>query len=186
MKPVLVLDYDPAWPDAFDTEKTVIAHLLGKLVGEIHHIGSTAVPGLPAKPKIDIDAMLRSEALIPAAIDAVASDPAFTFHGDPYGDGMWTFTAGRGPYGTRLYLCAPDNPKHTRRMLFRDWLRAHPEDAAAYAALKRRLASQADGDWDYYTGGKSDFVASIVGMAERDLPSPLAGEGGSALLRRDG
>ena len=58
-------------------------------------------------------------------------------------------------------------------MLFRDWLRAHPEDAAAYAALKRRLAVEANGDWDFYTGGKVEFVAEIVDMARATRPSPL-------------
>ncbi len=75
------------------------------------------------------------------------------------------------PYGTRLYLCLPDNEAHRERLLFRDYLRAHPEFAANYAALKRRLAEEADGDWDHYTGGKSDFVADIVRRAKTELAS---------------
>ena len=87
-----------------------------------------------------------------------------TFHGAPYGDGMQTFTQSRS-YGTRLYLCGPDNPTHRKRMQFRDWLRTHPDDAAAYAALKLDLAARANGDWNFYTGGKAEFVATIVGLA---------------------
>ncbi|WP_408642471.1 GrpB family protein [Sinorhizobium chiapasense] len=70
-----------------------------------------------------------------------------------------------GSYGTRLYLCGPENLTHFKRMLFRDWLRAHPDDTAEYAALKRKLAAEATGDWKFYTGGEPDFVARIVQQA---------------------
>jgi len=65
----------------------------------------------------------------------------------------------------RLYLCGPGNAAHQKRILFRDWLRAHPEDAQAYEALKRRLAEEARSDFAFYTAGKSDFVARIVERA---------------------
>ena len=78
---------------------------------------------------------------------------------------MWTFTAGHGSYGTRLYLCGPANATHKSRILFRDWLRGHPVDASAYAALKIKLAAESNGDWRYYTNGKASFVAKIVGLA---------------------
>ena len=70
---------------------------------------------------------------------------------------------------TRLYLCGPGNATHVKRVLFRDYLRAHPDVAAAYAALKRKLAGEANGDWKYYTGGKSDFVAEIVRLASAEI-----------------
>lgn len=102
---------------------------------------------------------------VPEAIERVKARRDFTFQGDPYADGMWTFTSGHGSYGYRLYLCGPGNPTHIKRILFRDWLRNNPDDAAEYAALKHRLAEDANGDWKFYTGGKSDFVASIVEQA---------------------
>lgn len=175
MKPIRVVDYDPSWPEIFESQKHGIAMLIGDLVTEIHHIGSTSVPGLAAKPKIDIDAVLRSEELIPEAIERIRPQ-GYAFHGDPYGDGRWTFTQGFGSYGTRLYLCGPDNPAHTIRMLFRDWLRAHPDSDADYAALKQKLAAEANGNWSFYTNGKSDFVAGIVRLAaastRRDCQTP--------------
>jgi GrpB-like predicted nucleotidyltransferase (UPF0157 family) len=85
---------------------------------------------------------------------------------------MWTFTRGHGSWGARLYLCAPGSATHEKRILFRDWLRTHPGDATAYEALKRRLASEANGDWHRYTGGKSEFVAEIVEMARRSATWP--------------
>jgi GrpB-like predicted nucleotidyltransferase (UPF0157 family) len=172
MSAIKVVDYDPSWPAAFAAERAEILSLLGDFVEGIHHIGSTAVSGLPAKPKIDIDAVLRSDDLLPEAIERVKATGGYAFYGDPYGVGRWAFTQGRGSYGTRLYLCGPGNATHIERVLFRDWLRAHPDDAAIYATLKRRLAAEANGDWDFYTGGKADFVAEIVGRAAAPFPPP--------------
>jgi GrpB-like predicted nucleotidyltransferase (UPF0157 family) len=167
MNPIRVIDYDPSWPAAFADERAAISAALGDLPACIEHVGSTSVAGLAAKPKIDIDAVIRGEALLPEAVTRTRQHlPDFVFHGDPRGDGMWTFTADRGKHGVRLYLCAAGNRTHSGRVLFRDWLRRHCEDAAFYAALKRRLAAEARGDWNAYTDGKADFVARIVGLAE--------------------
>jgi GrpB-like predicted nucleotidyltransferase (UPF0157 family) len=165
MNKIEVVDYDRDWPVHFERLQMEIQSRLGELLSGIHHIGSTSVPGLMAKPKIDIDAVVRSEALLPDAIARMQMASEYTFHGDPYRDGMWTFTSGHGSRGARLYICAPDTPTHTRRVLFRDWLRSHPQDAETYATLKRRLALEANGDWTYYTIGKSTFVADIVSRA---------------------
>jgi GrpB-like predicted nucleotidyltransferase (UPF0157 family) len=167
MGSIEVTDYDPDWPALFAAEKAALLSLLGELVDDIHHVGSTSVVGLRAKPKIDIDAVIRHEGMMAEAVERVKAIPKYTFHGTPYSDGMWTFTSGRGSRGNRLYLCGPNNATHEKRILFRDWLRSHPEDAADYAALKCRLAAEANGDWTYYTGGKAAFVARIVGIASR-------------------
>lgn len=166
MRAIKVLDYDPLWSELFQAERAELLALLGDLAEDIHHVGSTSVAGLAAKPKIDVDAVIRSAALVADAVERVQSTAKYSFHGEPYGDGMWTFTSGHGSYGIRLYLCGPDNEVHVRRLLFRDWLRAHPADAADYAALKRQLAITAKGDWDVYTGGKTDFVTGIVQQAQ--------------------
>lgn len=165
MSAIQLVPYDEAWCERFEEVRLTLSELIGDLLDEIHHVGSTSVHGLSAKPKIDIDAVLRSEAAVVEAVGRVKALPDLTFHGDPYGDGMWTFTTGHGSWGTRLYLCAPGNVTHSKRILFRDWLRAHPADAAAYATLKNQLAAEACGDWKFYTGGKSNFVARIVEQA---------------------
>lgn len=162
-----VIDYDPDWLAVFNAEKAELFGLLGDLLDDVHHIGSTSVVGLRAKPKIDIDAIIRHEGMIAEAVERVKEISKYTFHGTPYADGMWTFTSGHGSRGNRLYLCGPNNAVHEKRILFRDWLRCHPGDAAEYAALKCRLAAEAKGDWTYYTGGKTAFVANIVSMASR-------------------
>lgn len=167
MRTVEIVDYDPTWPALFAAERDALRAVLGDLVDEVHHIGSTSVSGLAAKPKIDMDAVLRADDLVREAIELVRATGVWEYHGDPYGDERWTFTRGRGR-GLRLYVCGPGNKAHRERILFRDWLRAHLEDALAYEALKRRLAAHAAGDWEAYTGGKSGFVAAIVARAERN------------------
>jgi GrpB-like predicted nucleotidyltransferase (UPF0157 family)/SAM-dependent methyltransferase len=169
-----VVDYDPAWPVLFEEVRAGLERLLDGLIQEIHHIGSTAVPGLCAKPKIDVDIVLHSAAVIPEAIERMQATNGYIYHGDKYRDGMWAFTTGHGSRGQRLYLCAPGAATHLRRMLFRDYLRQHPETAAAYAVLKRRLASETEDDWNHYTGGKGPFVAETVrqAAAERNQDVP--------------
>ncbi|MBN8949021.1 MULTISPECIES: GrpB family protein [unclassified Rhizobium] len=166
MRPITLVEYDPQWPRLFEGRSKAIGLLLGHPAA-FHHIGSTAIAGLSAKPKLDIDAVLLSELARLDATERLKED-GYRFHGDPHGSGRWIFTRDEKPYGTRLYLCLPDNEAHRERLLFRDYLRAHPEFAAHYAALKRRLAEEAHGDWDHYTGGKSDFVADIVRRARAE------------------
>lgn len=167
MRAITLVEYDPQWPLLFEQRCKAIGLLLTR-PAEFHHIGSTAVPGLCAKPKLDIDAVLSSN---DARLDATQrlKTHGFRFHGDLHDGDRWVFTRDDMPYGTRLYLCLPGNAVHRDRLLFRDYLRAHPEFAGDYAILKRRLAEEAHGDWDHYTGGKSDFVADIVCRAREEL-----------------
>lgn len=163
MRAIKVVDYDPSWPRLFAEIHAEVSALLGEFVLSIDHIGSTSVPGLAAKPKIDLDAVVISDDVLPAAIEAVrAAD--FVFHGDT-GEQRWAFTRDHEAHGFKLYLCGPDNRAHRERILFRDYLRAHPERAGAYADLKRQLGAKADGDWDFYTGGKTGFVRETVRLA---------------------
>ena len=161
MRAIELVAYDPAWPAAFARLRGLIENRIGDLLLEVHHVGSTSVPGLAAKPKIDIDAVVRSEDALAAAVDRMKRLD-YAYHGDPHGNGMWSFTRSHGPYGERLYLCAPGNAVHADRLRFRDCLRAHPASAAAYETLKRRLAAEAAGDWDRYTGGKAPFIAEML------------------------
>lgn len=163
MRAIELVDYDPAWPTLFLIRRAAIAARLGH-PSDIQHIGSTSIPGLCAKPKLDIDAVLPSHDARLLAAEYLKED-GYVFHGDPYGADRWTFTKDEVPYGTRLYLCLLGNLAHGERIVFRDYLRSHPRTVADYAALKRRLAGETNGDWDHYTGGKSDFVADILRKA---------------------
>ncbi|WHO73398.1 GrpB family protein [Rhizobium sp. BT03] len=163
MRAIKVVDYDPSWPRLFAEISAEISILLGNLVLSVDHIGSTSVPGLPAKPKIDLDVVTISDDVLPMAIEMVrAAD--FVFHGDR-GEKRWAFTRDHEAYGFKLYLCGRGNRAHRERILFRDYLRHHSERATAYADLKRRLAAEAGGDWDFYTGGKTAFVGETLRLA---------------------
>ena len=163
--PIAVLPYDRRWPAAFEQVRVAIERTLGVIPSEIHHIGSTAVSGLCAKPKIDIDVVLHSADDVAAAVGLLKMTDR-DYHGDPYQDGMWTFTSRRMSFpGHRLYVCAPGTPTHLDRVLFRDYLRSHPDVAAAYGALKRNLVIKSRGDWNAYTKGKSSFVTKVVEKA---------------------
>ncbi|NKK84200.1 GrpB family protein [Rhizobium leguminosarum bv. viciae] len=164
MRAIKVADYDPSWPLLFAEISAEVSALLGDRLLSIDHLGSTSVPGLAAKPKIDLDAVMISDEFLPTAIEVVrAAD--FVFHGDT-GEQRWAFTRDHQAYGFRLYLCGPDNRGHRDRILFRDYLRVHPERAKAYAELKRRLAAEAGGDWDFYTAGKTTFVSETLRLAD--------------------
>ncbi|TCL71949.1 GrpB family protein [Rhizobium sp. BK251] len=162
---IVVVPYDPEWPQLFERIVEELRPLLSDLSPVFHHVGSTSVPGLSAKPKIDLHAVFAGDDLLGPAVDRVKSLQAYTFHGDKYGQQTFTFTSGRGSYGARLYLCTADNAVLRDRIAFRDYLRTHPERAEAYAALKLRLMREANGDWDTYTGGKTDFVRETVELA---------------------
>ncbi|WP_454853216.1 GrpB family protein [Rhizobium binxianense] len=166
MGAIQVVGYDPEWPLLFARLVGDLEALLADLSPVFHHVGSTSVPGLAAKPKIDLHAAFAGADLLPAAIERVQTLAAFTFQGDKYRQQTWTFTSGKGSLGARLYLCTADNAVLRDRIVFRDYLRMHPERAEAYAALKFRLMHEANDDWDYYTGGKSEFVRETVRLAE--------------------
>lgn len=172
MSRITLVEYDPLWPSLFEARALSITALLSPFVREIHHIGSTAIAGLAAKPKIDIDAVVTNVGALPE-LSARLCNAGFTFHGDPHASGLWTFTMATLPYGTRLYLCGDDNAAHAARLVLRDRLRGAPELASRYEALKRQLAEQANGDWDIYTHGKRAFIDEVLATTETKKAPPL-------------
>ena len=99
MSRITLVEHEPCWPLLFEERASEIAKLLSPFVREVHHIGSTAVPGLAAKPKIDIDAVIADLRRLPE-LTARLRSTGYTFHGDPHASGLWTFTTDTRPYGT--------------------------------------------------------------------------------------
>ncbi len=165
---IRVVPYDPEWPSLFRQIVCELEPFLADLTPVFHHVGSTSVPGLAAKPKIDLHAAFENVGVLPEAIERVRSLGAYTFHGDKYQQQTWTFTSGKGSHGARLYLCSTDNAVLRDRIAFRDYLRSRPERAQAYAALKLKLMGEANEDWDYYTGGKRNFVLETLRLASEE------------------
>lgn len=166
-EPVVVVPYDPAWPAAFALLRDRLAAALGELAAGIEHVGSTAVPGLDAKPIVDVDVVLRHDTDLPEAIARLAR-LGYAHLGDL---GIVGREAFRGPAGLprhHLYVCAAGAPVLQAHLMLRDALIADPALAAAYAALKHELAQQHRDDRDSYAEGKSAFIASVLrGANER-------------------
>jgi GrpB-like predicted nucleotidyltransferase (UPF0157 family) len=166
---VELVEYDPAWPAAFEAERERLAPLLGAL--EIHHIGSTAVPGLLAKPIIDMVALVDD---LDAPVAALVSSGGYQY--------PWAFNA---TLAHRRFLCYPrashrshhlhlvDNSAELeRRLHLRDLLRKDPGLADEYVALKRTLAARFREDREGYTEAKAPFIRRVEKQAGPDRGRP--------------
>lgn len=162
---VRVVPYDPTWPDRFEEERSALVAVLAPwLVGPIEHVGSTAVPGLAAKPVIDIMAPVHDLDSSRSTID-VLSTLGYCYW--PYrADVMHWFCKPSAAYRTHhLHVVPYCSPLWFDRLAFRDFLRAHPPVAAEYANLKYRLAKIYEFDRDGYTDAKLPFVERVLCMA---------------------
>jgi GrpB-like predicted nucleotidyltransferase (UPF0157 family) len=164
---IIIEDYDPLWPQRFETLRSQIADTLGDLASAIEHIGSTAVPGLAAKPIVDIDVLLRSSTDLSLVISRLAS-LGYEHRSDLGIPGREAFRRPPDAFPHHLYVCPPDSREYRQHIAFRDHLRTHPEDAKAYAVLKHNLASTSGDRREAYNEGKGEFVENIVRRALQD------------------
>lgn len=165
-EPIVIVDDDPLWPHKF--ERARFSGALPGLAVSIEHIGSTAVPGLSAKPIIDILAGVHSRNEFNECTRILKS---IGYMYEPYPqfperrffrDG----TIGAGPHHLHLTEVASDFWRD--KVTFRDWLRTHPEDAHEYLVLKQDLARTFGADrekYERYTEGKSEFISSVLANA---------------------
>jgi GrpB-like predicted nucleotidyltransferase (UPF0157 family) len=164
-EPVRIGPYDAAWPGAFEKERHLLASVLKPwLVGSIEHVGSTAVPGLAAKPVIDIMAGVESLDASRAAIQPLEQlDYCYW----PYmAEEIHWFCKPSPAHRTHHLHLVPFNGERWRRTLaFRDYLRTHSEVAREYAALKERLAVEFRSNREAYTEAKRPFIDSVVQSA---------------------
>jgi GrpB-like predicted nucleotidyltransferase (UPF0157 family) len=171
MDEVEIVDYDPRWPLLFDEEaKRLRAVLDPSLIVGLEHFGSTAIPGLSAKPIIDILIAVRSLAGARANFVEALRKLDYVYWADnPKKDRMF-FVKGMPPFGSKrshhVHVTEPHG-EMWQRLAFRDYLRAHPEEAETYERLKKRLAAEYQTDREVYTGAKSAYVASVMRKATR-------------------
>lgn len=168
---VVIEGYDPTWPVEFERLKTRVLKALGDDAVGVEHVGSTAVPGLAAKPVIDLDVVVRSTDDLPDAIERLAAI-GYVHRGDLGIPGREAFQWLAGERRHHLYVVVAGNREHRRHLMFRDYLRAHREEAVKYARLKRELAREHAEDRDAYTGGKSEFVERVLAAAEKEYNFP--------------
>jgi GrpB-like predicted nucleotidyltransferase (UPF0157 family)/RimJ/RimL family protein N-acetyltransferase len=186
-EPVIIVDYDPAWPSRFEALRARLAPALEALGVQIVHVGSTSVPGLAAKPVIDLNIVLRSAADLPSAIERLAA-LGYVHEGDLGIAGREAFATppGYGRHDHHLYVCAPDWTGHADQIAFRDYLRAHRRTALAYARLKRSLAQIHRTNRSAYANAKAGFVAAVLRRARAALiPLSLLEQRLDTLYRAD-
>src|SRR5881227_777859 len=161
-EPVRIDSYDRNWPVRFEEERQVLEETLGNSVtGGIHHVGSTAVPGLDAKPVIDILVGVDDLESSRAYIEPLAQ---VGYMYSPYRrDEMLWFCKPDPAHRTHhLHLVPTGSPRFEAELAFRDYLREHPDVGAQYAALKRQLATRFEHDRDAYAQAKGDFIRCVL------------------------
>ncbi|MBV9280085.1 MAG: GrpB family protein [Chloroflexi bacterium] len=168
---IVICDYDLAWPQMFDQERLRLRDVLGSLAVVIEHVGSTAVPGLAAKPMIDLLVGVRS-------LDAARSrcvEPLWSLgytylaHYESWLPGEMLFRKGMpGPWTHHVHVTEPAGPRWDELILIRDYLRRHPEIASAYGHLKKALALVFEGDIAGYRAGKGPFLAQVMAKARAE------------------
>ena len=156
-QPVRLVAHDPSWAARAAAEAAELERALAPwLAGPVEHVGSTAVPGLEAKPTIDLMAPVVDLEAARGAFDTLA-DLGYAYA--PYREHLhWFCKPSPAVRDFHLILIEAGHPEHAARLRFRDRLRAEPELAAAYAALKRDLAARHRDDREAYTDAKADFV----------------------------
>src|ERR1041384_113181 len=168
-----VVDYDPAWITAFEKEAVILNRVFGQRVVELHHIGSTAVPGLDAKPIIDILIVLDLTNDI-NSFNRAMEDVGYRVRGEcldapiPGTPGRFYFSKETNGVRTHhVHACAQGHHEIFDKLAFRDYLRAHSSDAAAYGDLKRRIAAEHRLDNIGYMRAKDAFLKSTLSKAGR-------------------
>jgi GrpB-like predicted nucleotidyltransferase (UPF0157 family) len=170
----VVVAYDPGWPglfqrlgDRIDAALTGVAHIT-------EHVGSTAVPGLAAKPVIDVDVVVPDQTAADAATGALAA-AGWQHQGDLGITGREAFVPPADAVYHHLYVVVARSQPHRDHIDFRDFLRGHPGHAARYGELKRQLAVLLETDREAYIQGKADMITGFLRLARRQKHELLGG-----------
>jgi GrpB-like predicted nucleotidyltransferase (UPF0157 family) len=160
---IRIVDYDPSWPELFRREATRIQGVLGDGALRIEHIGSTAVPGLAAKPIVDVLLVVANSADEQAYLPALADAGYVLRIREPT---WYEHRLFKGPdTDVNLHVFSAGCPEIERHLVFRDWLRADEADRELYARTKRQLAQR---DWKYtqhYADAKTAVIGEIIARA---------------------
>jgi GrpB-like predicted nucleotidyltransferase (UPF0157 family) len=155
---VEVVPYRNDWPAQFRAEAQALSAVFGGLLLSVHHFGSTSIPGLSAKPIIDMLIIVSDVQAVDALNDRLRA-LGYIAVGEYGIPGRRFFYKGSDELRSHhLHVYQSGNPHILRHLAFRDYLRAHPLSARAYAQLKERLAQQFPEDMERYIAGKDAFV----------------------------
>lgn len=171
-RPVEITEYDPGWVRTFEEIRERVEPALAGLVGRVEHVGSTAVPGLAAKPIVDVDVLLLDgDGVLQDAI-ARLERLGYRHEGDLGVAGRQAFRPPADMPYHHLYVCVPGCEEFARHVAFRDHLRENAEAARRYAELKKALAAQFREDRQAYGEGKRGFIdAALRGASPERGPA---------------
>jgi len=166
VKTVRMISYDPRWPELFERASAEVATALGENLVEIHHIGSTSIPGIYAKPIVDMLAVVKDL----SEVDARSTEMralGYEVMGEFGIEGRRYFRRNdsSGERTEQVHTFAEGSPHVRRHLAFRDFLRAHPKVAQQYSDLKRTLAAAHADDVEAYMDGKDAFIKETEARA---------------------
>ena len=168
LRKVKVVAYDPDWPRAFCIEAEAIRSVMGTLVVEINHIGSTSIPNAAAKPIIDMMLVVTDIKKVDTLTDQLAT-LGYIAKGEYGIPGRRFFTKDNGGERTHhLHIFQSGNPEINRHLAFRDYMRSHPDGLEVYSRLKTDLARRYPLDIESYMDGKDAFIKGINRKAAID------------------
>jgi len=175
VRSILVVPHDPHWRSLFEEEARLLKSVFAQEAVAIHHIGSTSIPNMDAKPIIDILMEVRQIERVDAYNEKMRQ-LGYLPQGEGGIPGRRFFIKGSEDHRTHhVHIYAAGHPEIERHLVFRDYLRAHPQQAEAYSALKRGLAQRFPHDIDGYIAGKQPFIQRIIEQAylwrENNRPS---------------
>lgn len=163
-----IVKYNPEWPDLFQVERQLILSVVPYDIDfTIEHFGSTAIPGMSAKPIIDICVICKDQNLWERFIKPLESLQFVFWENNPRTDRMF-FVKGMPPFGEKRthHVHVRKSEDIQSELLFRDFMKHHPKEAQKYAVLKREMMNQYETDRDAYTNAKKEFIETIIAKAK--------------------
>jgi GrpB-like predicted nucleotidyltransferase (UPF0157 family) len=165
---VTLVDYDESWPSRFEAEAAVVREALGPVALRVDHVGSTSVPGLAAKPIVDLQvsvASLQPMDTYREPLHAIGYQHFEWLNDDGVDDYPYFAKPPERPRAFHIHVAESGSFHERRHLAFRDWLRTHPEDAAEYERVKRNLATREWPTVDDYANAKTAFIVTVMAKA---------------------
>jgi GrpB-like predicted nucleotidyltransferase (UPF0157 family) len=161
MPRIEVVDYDPSWPNTFEKLCSILWPALRGVALSVEHVGSTSVPGLAAKPIIDISIVVSQSSEVPTGISRLAT-LGYVHRGDLGIEGREVFAHPDGWPRHNLYLCPRDSVALANHLALRNYLRTHLEAVREYGELKKSLAERFPDDIASYIDGKTTLLLTML------------------------
>lgn len=166
LRNIYVVPYDPTWVEKYEVEATTLRKLFGDNLIEIHHVGSTSIPNMTAKPIIDMMPVVHDITAVDE-LNAAMIDLGYEPCGEYGIAGRRYFYKGSDQHRTHhVHAFEPNNPQVPNHLDFRDYLCIHPDDAQAYADLKIQVAKDNPYNIQGYIDGKHAFIQEIIAKAQ--------------------